>query len=217
MLSRRLLSQLLGQLSFPSSGSAVECSSTIVLQFDQGLEPGPAKTTTNYTILAVGLGGQLWQGIKTHCREIGRLHAALPDSDIAHTSRPLKVGQRYELIINGDPPEDWPAAGTLNEATSQGGLGSNYVTTLARQDYVVDLPGPTAGHERGAMQSPLIVPRIGGNTRGAPTGQDGAAIAAIDHPFRAISGRHRAVASCLPTLAGSGWVATQSIRIGVAM
>lgn len=132
-------------------------ASTIVLQFDEALEPGPAQSTANYTILTVGLGGRFGKGSKRIAVK-SAIYTAGSEIVTLHTARPLKAGQRYQLTVNGASAGGLASsAGILLEAPSRGSLGSNYVSTLARQDYVVDVPGPTAGAR--ARRDALVVQR----------------------------------------------------------
>ena len=75
-------------------------STTIVLQFNQSLDAGPAQTKSNYTILTMGLHGQFGKGSK-HIALKSAIYNAASHTVTLRASRPLKVGQRYQLTLAG--------------------------------------------------------------------------------------------------------------------
>jgi Bacterial Ig-like domain (group 3)/Right handed beta helix region/Bacterial Ig-like domain len=119
-------------------------SSTIVIQFDQALDPGSAQAASNFTILTGGQRGQFGIGSK-HILLKSAVYNAASHTVTLHTSRSLKVGQRYQLTLVGASPRGLASAGGIMlDAASPGSHGSNFITTLNQQNYVVNIPGPTA-------------------------------------------------------------------------
>ncbi len=218
-------SRLLTNVAQPTAAPAVvsvewigsrSASSTIVLQFNQALEPGPAQTTTNYTLLTTGLHGQFGKGSKRLGLKSAIYNAALQTVTL-YASRPLKVGQRYQLTIVGASPGGLAGIGGTLLVQPRGRAREPttslpWVGRISCSIFLVHTP------ERGrpVTRLPFITPTDRGNS---PRPSD----ARTSGPPMWLTARspvlpgHRAVASCLPTLAGSGLVATQSIKIGVAM
>ena len=119
-------------------------STTVILQFDQALEPGPAQTRSNYTILSTGMHGRFGKGSKRLTVKSAVYNAAA-DMVTLHMSRPLNVRQRYQLTVNGATPTGVSSVGgiMLDVATNVR-HGTNYVAILDRHDFVLALPRTSA-------------------------------------------------------------------------
>ena len=87
-------------------------STTIVLQFNEALDSGPAQTTTNYTILTTGMHGRFGKGSKRMLVKFA-VYNATSDTVTLHTSRPLNVRQRYQLTVNGTSPRGVSSIGGI--------------------------------------------------------------------------------------------------------
>ena len=73
------------------------------------------------------------------------IYNAASDTVTLHASRSLKVGQLYQLTLEGSGPAGLASmSGVMLDATLQDSEGSNYATILSRQNYVINLPGPSA-------------------------------------------------------------------------
>jgi hypothetical protein len=119
-------------------------STTIVLQFNQSLDAGPAQTKSNYTILTRGLHGQFGKGSK-HIALKSAIYNAASHTVTLRASRPLKVGQRYQLTLEAAVPGGLvDNVGIMLDAASLGGQGTNFVAPLDRHDFVLNLLGPSA-------------------------------------------------------------------------
>jgi hypothetical protein len=137
----------------PTTGPAVvsvdwlgnhSTSTTIVLQFNQALDAGPAQTTSNYTILTKGLHGQFGKGSK-HVALKSAIYNAATQTVTLRASRPLRVGQRYELTLKGAVSGGLSdIGGIMLDAVSKGSQGRNFVAVLDRHDFVLNLLGPSA-------------------------------------------------------------------------
>jgi hypothetical protein len=112
-------------------------STTIVLQFNQALESGPAQTTTNYTILTTGLHDQFGKRSK-HIMVKSAVYNASSETVTLHTSRPLSVRHRYQLTVKGSSPGGLISTdGVMLDVAPDDNNGPNQIFILDRQNLVL--------------------------------------------------------------------------------
>ena len=178
----RLLTPPPGPLSSLSSGLAVIAPHRQSCSSSTRLWTRPAQTTANYTILTVGLNGQFGKGSKRIAVK-SAIYNAGSQTVTLHTSRPLKAGQRYQLTLNGASAGGLASsrAAFCSRHRREGAQGSDYVATLARQDYVVEstrsgrqgTSDARCGRRRSlAIRAEIVRNRDQPARNGRPTGDD---------------------------------------------
>ena len=115
-------------------------ASTIVLQFNEALNPNIAKIAADYTILTTGLKRAFGAGSKK-ISVSGAVYDSTTNTVTLHTSKNLSVRQRYQLTVMGIAPRGLTnTGGVFLDATTDPQKGTNYVAILNQQNYVLDPP-----------------------------------------------------------------------------
>jgi len=130
-------------------------STTIVLHFNEALDQGPAQTENNYIILTTGLHGQFGKGSK-RIRVSSAVYNSSADTVTLHTSANLNVQKRYQLKVSGTAPNGLTGGAIFLDGAADGRPGSNHVTVLNQQNYVLNPPtkvkvknASVVGHPKG--------------------------------------------------------------------
>ena len=136
-------------------------STTIVLQFDQALDPGPAQATSNYTILTTGMHGRFGKGSKRIALKSAVYNASSRDGHaprFASAQRPPALPVDDQRRVAGRPDR---SRRDLARGGAQRRPRQRIRHDPRRQNLVLGRPGPSGkarAHEGQWSKIPLGCP-----------------------------------------------------------